>query len=250
MTADGGTAQDTGADAAVPQQDGTAGTAEAPERSAAFASFVRGPIDDDPDARPGWSRLAVASLVPGVIGFLWPVGVVLAVIALLRIRKTKQTAGWAAWTGLALSLIWAVLGTSLFWQGTSGEGGARTVSASDLKPGECFSVQATTGALTDEVTAVPCEQAHNGEAFARTDLDRAAVATEDTLTAAAEQACAAAAPAYLPSGTSAPAAFHLAHVPPRGNTLLIRTHRTVVCTFLDDTGSWKGSLHSGTTVAA
>ncbi|GAA2130060.1 hypothetical protein GCM10009760_02070 [Kitasatospora kazusensis] len=248
MSADGLNAPDIGTQDSAPEpgpspSDRTGPPTAPAEQSAAFKAFVLGRAEDDPHARPGWSRLALASLVPGVIGFFWPVGLVLAVAALLRIRRTKQEGRWAALTGLALCTIWAVFGTSLFWKGTSDHQSVRTVSGYDLKAGDCFGPDPSGAALAVEVTALPCSQLHHGEVFALADMGNAVYGGPADSDKGAGDACSAAVAGYLPPGRALPASLRIDYLPPQGNLVVVRPHRTVICAFVDRGTGWTGSLH-------
>ncbi|MFC9324120.1 DUF4190 domain-containing protein [Kitasatospora sp. NPDC057015] len=234
---------------AGPHEDGgdrSAGHPEHPEQSEVFRSFVQGSIhDDDPHARPGWSRLAIASLVPGVIGFLWPLGLLLGIAALLRIRRTKQSGRWAAVTGLVLCTTWAIVGTSVFGDGTSDDQHVRTVSGYDLRVGDCFGLQPSEANLASEVTAVPCAQPHHGEVFATADMGDAINGGAAERADGAREACAAAAKDRK-QGRAVPASVRIDVLLPLGNTLTARPHRTVICAFVDS-AAWTGRLGDGAT---
>ncbi|MDH6578402.1 DUF4190 domain-containing protein [Kitasatospora sp. MAP5-34] len=240
---------DTQAPAPASDSDRTDPPTERPEQSAAFKSFVLGQVESDPDARPGWSRLAIASLVPGVVGFLWPVGLVLAVVALVRIRRTRQDGRWAAVTGLVLCAIWAIFGTSLLWKGTSDGEHIRTISGYDLKVGDCFGPEPAGVSLGREVATVPCSQLHHGEVFALADMGDAVYGSTADRADGAAKACAATAAGYLPPDRTVPVSARIDYLMPLGNNVVLRPHRTVICAFVDPDTGWTGSLREGTTSA-
>ncbi|MGW4646924.1 DUF4190 domain-containing protein [Kitasatospora sp. NPDC004289] len=250
MSADGRNAQEVGAvEAATAHTDHTDRVEERPEQSEAFRAFVRGPEQDDPGARPGWSLLAYASLVPGFVGFLWPLGLLLGVAALLRIRRTKQTGRWAAVAGLVLCSIWGIIGTSVFGTGMSDDQHARTVSGHDLKVGDCFGLPSSGVHLAREVTAVPCAQLHHGVVFALADLGDAVNGGAADQADGAGKACAGLAADHLRRGGAVPASAGIEYLLPLGNTVTLRTRRTVVCAFVEPTTGWTGGLPEGSSTS-
>lgn len=119
--------------------------------------------------------VAISALVLGALCFVPALGLVLGVIALLQIRRSKERGKGMAIAGAALSsaglALWLlVLSTDVAaraWDGVKeAAAGVGTVTALDA--GECFDLPYGTmgdGEVYD-VDEVPCEQPHDGEVFA------------------------------------------------------------------------------------
>ncbi|MFF7179431.1 DUF4190 domain-containing protein [Streptomyces sp. NPDC008121] len=120
--------------------------------------------------------LAIASLVSGILCCLPPLGLVLGVIALPRIKKRNQTGKGLAIAGIALSLTSSLLltlglvtgGIGKAWKGVEeGLGEAsRSASTYGLRTGECFDVDGALDTLDAPVEEVNCAVAHEGEVTA------------------------------------------------------------------------------------
>ncbi|WP_265737702.1 DUF4190 domain-containing protein [Peterkaempfera bronchialis] len=226
------------------------GAASDREHSAAFASFLRGPVDDDSLDPPRWSRLAIASLVPGVTGFLWPVGVLLGVVALVRIRRTGRRGRWLAVAGLVMCLVWAVGGTSVFgpYVGKSDGDRAGTVSVFDLKAGDCMArLPPKSQESVSEVAVVPCSQLHQGEVFASADLGDAFFGSESEVTERAEEVCSSLIGGYVMDGWAIPDSVSLGYFYPHGHSLTNVKHRDATCFFRDGGTGWRGTLRRDAT---
>ncbi|MFJ1592961.1 DUF4190 domain-containing protein [Kitasatospora albolonga] len=130
-------------------------------------------------ARPPLSGLAVASLVLSLLIFLAPVGLILGVIALVRIPRTGRRGKGLAIAGtavggavVALSLLLVAFGGARFsaWT-TDGSGSAKAGTLRELREGDCFTPKGSRGEeepwITDpSVEIVPCGKPHQGEVFA------------------------------------------------------------------------------------
>jgi hypothetical protein len=120
--------------------------------------YPAAPVDQ---RRPGVNGFAVASLVFGVIGGCL-LGVIFGIIALVKIRRTRQRGKVLAIIGLVLSVAWAVFLAVLI----VGVVQARingTLSY-DFQPGQCFErAQADAPAAA---TPVDCAKPHFGEVYA------------------------------------------------------------------------------------
>lgn len=123
--------------------------------------------------RSGTSGLAVASLVSGIVCCLPPLGLILGLVALPRIRKKQQKGKGFAIAGIALSTVSCLLivlgfatgGFGEFWQGFK-EGmdkAGSSKSAFSLRKGECFDVPGKIEANTEDVDVVDCAKPHEGE---------------------------------------------------------------------------------------
>ncbi|MFJ6214161.1 DUF4190 domain-containing protein [Streptomyces sp. NPDC092296] len=225
------------------------GAASDREHSAAFKSFLRGPVDDDSFDPPRWSRLAIASLIPGVTGFLWPAGVLLGIVALVRIRRTGRKGRWLAVAGLVMCLVWAVGGTSVLgpFAGKSDSKGAGTVGVFDLKAGDCMARLPQQIRTVSEVAVVPCSQPHQGEVFASADLGAAFFGNESDVTERADKVCTSLIEGYAMDSWAIPDSVSLGYFYPRGHSLANVKHRNATCFFRDGGAGWTGTLRRDAT---
>ncbi|MEV4945142.1 DUF4190 domain-containing protein [Streptomyces sp. NPDC053755] len=136
------------------------------------APFPPGP---GPHAAPPavTSGLAIGSLVSGILCCLPPLGLILGLIALPRIRKRNQTGKGLAIAGIALSVTSCLLltlglvtgGFGKAWRSVEEgiEGASRSPSTFALRTGDCFDVDGDLEALDADVEVVDCAGAHEGE---------------------------------------------------------------------------------------
>jgi hypothetical protein len=126
----------------------------------------------------GTNGQAVAAFVLGLLAIV-PVSVVLGIVALVRIGRTRQRGKGLAIAGLVLSGLWAVAalgGLALavgyaathakavpIAAGPGAQSGTQPLDA--LQPGTCFDQTSDTDVIT--VTVVPCSQPHDRQLFAR-----------------------------------------------------------------------------------
>ncbi|MEV8098140.1 DUF4190 domain-containing protein [Kitasatospora sp. NPDC085879] len=210
-------------------------------RSAALAAFLQRSVEPDPDARPAWSRLAFASAIAGLIGPLWPVGLVAGVVALVRVRRSKRGGQAFAVAGIALSALWAAM-FLVVDTGTSGDDRVRTVSGYDLRAGDCFGLQSADAFLAHEVTAVPCARTHHGEAVGFADLGVLIAGSPADRERQARTDCAALVRDHVAAGRDLPATAAVDVLLPQGNSVVVRTRTRVVCAVVDPGPGWTGSL--------
>ncbi|WP_030268345.1 DUF4190 domain-containing protein [Streptomyces sp. NRRL B-24484] len=221
---------------------GTAGPAAGDDaRSAALASFLRRPVEADPKARPAWSRLAVASAVVGLIGPLWPAGLVAGAVALLRLRGTERSGRALAVAGIVLSTVWAAMYLVVDGGGSDSDQ-VRTVSGYDLRAGDCFGLQSADAGLAREVTAVPCAGTHHGEVLGLVDLGEAVAGGTADQEAKARTDCGALVRSSVAAGRRLPATAGVDVLLPQGNTTVVRTKTQAVCAVVDPGAGWTGSL--------
>ncbi|MEU8539191.1 DUF4190 domain-containing protein [Streptomyces sp. NPDC048717] len=129
------------------------------------------PYGMPPAPQPATSGLAVASLVSGIVCCLPPLGLVLGLIALPRIKKRQQRGKGLAVTGIALSAVSSLLmglgfvtgAFSDFWSGVRDGVEEASKSPSSLIIGDCFRTDVESKAYVDEADAVPCHRPHEGE---------------------------------------------------------------------------------------
>ncbi|GGY63746.1 DUF4190 domain-containing protein [Streptomyces omiyaensis] len=126
---------------------------------------------------PATSGLAVGSLVSGIVCCLPPLGLVLGIFALRRIRKGGQSGKGLAIAGIALSTVSTLLvvlglATGQIQDAVRGFGeGVREAAASrspmELRTGQCFLDDAEEGGYTLGVETVDCARPHDGEITGR-----------------------------------------------------------------------------------
>jgi hypothetical protein len=119
---------------------------------------------------------AIASLVLGILGFLTLsaiVGIILGIVALVRIRRVPQKGKGLAIAGIVLSALWLAGVTSIVAYNAanrahrSGSGQITTPGSMNifsLRTGDCFDNPGSGNFST--VTAIPCTQPHNAQMFA------------------------------------------------------------------------------------
>lgn len=135
---------------------------------------------------PGWNGKAIASFVLGLLA-VFPLGLILGIVALVGIGRTRQRGKGLAITGVVLSGVWAVVGClalvgALVFAiaprpdvsppsglGSSPDPGAyalgATASPGDLPPWTCFNPPRTPGNVFT-VTVASCDGQHDQQLFA------------------------------------------------------------------------------------
>lgn len=137
-----------------------------------------------PPQRRGTDGLAITALVLGILGFLvlTPiVAIVLGIVALGRIRRTRQDGRGLAISGIVLGAVWTLLlGFGIIAAVTSGPD--REPSGDVVNPGRFATEDLMVGdCVTDPpggsvprpsnaFAVVPCSQLHTGEVYAAVDL--------------------------------------------------------------------------------
>jgi Domain of unknown function (DUF4190)/Septum formation len=128
----------------------------------------------------GW---AIASFVLGLIGgFL--LSVIFGFIALSRIKRLGQRGRGLAIAGIVLSVLWLIGFIAIGMVGSHGQTSSGSSSSSSssgnithsgklsvfsLAVGDCFNNPAGASTVTT-VTAIPCNQAHNAQIYAKFNL--------------------------------------------------------------------------------
>ncbi|MCF2533754.1 DUF4190 domain-containing protein [Yinghuangia soli] len=157
------------------------------------------------------SGLAIASLVTALTLCMLPVGVVLGIMAITAIRNEEGLEGRGlALAGISVSAVGTILGVFLLIgiaagdrEGTGGgHGGPSTVTASELRPGDCFFASAMVGleptpGSEPRVLRMNCSLPHSGEVFAVVPLSPPADPTEAQLDTDARERCLQAAAGYV-----------------------------------------------------
>jgi hypothetical protein len=137
-------------------------------------------------------RYAVAAFVTSLPGLV-PIALVLAGIALRRIKRTGRRGKQLAYGALAVSLCWVIataVAVTLNLVGEHRAGIGRTVSISDVGVGRCFNADLEADTLR-LVRIADCAVAHTGEAYAKVRASLTGLSASDTGTVATQQ-CAAA----------------------------------------------------------
>ncbi|WP_085101141.1 DUF4190 domain-containing protein [Mycobacterium paraense] len=117
------------------------------------------PVYPYPPPRPTTSGFAVASLVCGIVGGVL-LSVIFGIIALGKTRPGGQRGRGMAIAGLALSAGWAVvIAVAIAFVALSP---THTVSAQDIKVGDCFA-ELPTGNRIASVNTVSCDRPHAAE---------------------------------------------------------------------------------------
>lgn len=137
-----------------------------------------------PEPLSGWSGMAIAAFVLGVLG-VFPLGMIFGVIALAGIGRARKRGKGLAIAGVVLSSVWtvAVGGLVLLMivfvstpvvSGSSGPSSSSAVAppgaslpVDELPLGTCFDVPNGTGGSTYLVNVVPCSGQHDRQLFAR-----------------------------------------------------------------------------------
>jgi hypothetical protein len=127
-----------------------------------------------PDApKQGTNGFAVAALIFGILGGL--LGIVFGIVALVQLRRRRQGGKGMAITGLSLAGCWIVLivigavGAALHPAPAGNVRHRHSISVFALQVGDCFDnpSQAQAALGVNDVTAMPCTQAHNAQVFAQ-----------------------------------------------------------------------------------
>ncbi len=174
-----------------------------PPGSYAAGPYPLGPPPPGSQPRRGWDGMAIAAFVlsiPGVLLF----SVILAIVALVRIRRTGNRGRGLAIAALALSAVWAVIVVLIVVAAvrstpTRTPSGAvtqpRRVSISDVRTGDCIE-KFSEGRVSD-IKVVPCTSAHAGQVIGSFKLANGSYPGEAKIAAQADSRCADLVPASL-----------------------------------------------------
>jgi hypothetical protein len=128
---------------------------------------------------------AVAVSLPGLV----PIAVVLAGLALRRIKRTGSRGKRLAYGAVAISVCWVIaigVAVALGLYGERQAGIGRTVAISAVAVRQCFDADLEADALR-VVRIADCAVAHTGEAYAKVRANLAGVSPADTGTVATQQ---------------------------------------------------------------
>lgn len=202
------------------------------------------------------NALAVVALVLGILCFLPAVGLVLGLIALVRIRRRGERGRGLAIGGIVMSSIGLALlvaafvtgGARDFWDGVK-EGARGDGVTFSVKKGECFNTP--DDSLDGEaynVDTVPCAGEHQAEAFGNFTLPGGAYPGDDAIARAADDKCYALEGSYAMDSWAIPddvAVYYF--TPTRGSW--VHGDRQVTCMFgnTDEKATLTGSLRRDAT---
>lgn len=205
-----------------------------------------------------WSGYAITSLVTGIFGglcFLWAVGIGFGIAALRTMPRRNQRGRGMAIAGIVLSGIWLVLNivfvVIMIIAAGHAERGPRsggfvpglphgTQAVSDLQPGDCFDK------LSDgkRVLIMPCDEAHEGEAFAVVPLNFSSFPGEQRIVEESQRSCAAKVSGYL-EGVPLPDSVQVRFFHPTEASWSNSAARVTTCMFVGKAGKTTGSVLDG-----
>lgn len=197
----------------------------------------------------GTNGFAIAALVVGLLPVCGLVGVVLGIVALVQISRTRQKGKGLAIAGIVLPVIWIIAGAialvivglnNTVDRNSAGEitrGG--TISAYDLRVGDCIKTLKDGGTVS-RVHALNCSEEHQGEVFATFEMPGTDYPGDEAFNSAGVQQCSQALRGYAPGVDRQQQGLFFLH-PDR--TQWGKDERTVYCilwTPSGRTGSVKG----------
>lgn len=133
----------------------------------------------------GYAVAAFATSLPGLV----PIAVVLAGVALRRIKRAGGQGRRLAYGALVVSLCWVIaigVAVTLNLIGEHRRGIGRTVSISQVDVGRCFDADLEAEALR-LVRIADCAAGHTGEAYAKVQAALVGLSTGQTGTVATQQ---------------------------------------------------------------
>ncbi|MFB6837475.1 DUF4190 domain-containing protein [Streptomyces sp. NPDC056361] len=202
--------------------------------------------------------LAIGSLVSGIVCCLPPLGLVLGLAALPRIRKRDQAGKGLAIAGIvlsALSCLLLVVGLVTGGFGTAWDGfkegfkegmdeAARSKSPTSLRIGECFEDEDKLKEFATDVQVVDCALPHDGEATGRFKITGFSKwPGDDALEEVAEKRCDTINTAYALDTWAVPKDVWTYYYLPSSQTWR-GGDRTVICAYATEKEPFKGSVRS------
>jgi hypothetical protein len=190
------------------------------------------PFGSPDGRRRGVSGFAVASLIFGLIGGI-PFGVIFGIVALVKIRSTRQRGRGMAVAGLVLSGAWvAVLAVVIFAGVLHGIRQAQVptpaaAASYNFQAGQCFERAPIN--QTGASTPVDCAQPHYGEVFAVETTPWPTYPGKTTVVEFAQSKCPGDVVKALPAGVNHPD-IAVAFLYPQ-DTSWARGDRTIKCFF-------------------
>jgi Domain of unknown function (DUF4190)/Septum formation len=151
------------------------------------------------------SGLAIASLILGIIGFLWfcaVLSVIFGIIALNQTKGGKQQGRGMAIAGLVLSGVWTVILVAVIVAVVvSGESSIR---ATDVEVGDCLKDVPTGTSEVMRVPKVSCDKQHRSEVFAIFKVPGDEFPGDDVIQSEYGEKCGPALDEYAPQATNDP----------------------------------------------
>jgi hypothetical protein len=184
---------------------------------------------------------AVASLILGLIGFVWIfalLSVIFGIIALNQTKGGKQQGRGMAITGLVLSGLWTVILVAVVVVLImSGDGSVR---ATDVQVGDCIETTPAEGVTVKRMPKVSCDKPHQGEVYALLSVSGETFPGQTTLRDQYQEKCVTALDTYS-SKAAADSAYQIFVLYPTQQTWDQRDRRVACLTITDDkrTGSVK-----------
>ncbi|MEV6725676.1 DUF4190 domain-containing protein [Streptomyces xanthochromogenes] len=205
--------------------------------------------------QPPVSGLAIGSLVTGIVCCVPPLGLVLGVFALGRIKKKGLRGKGMAVAGVVLSTISTILlvvsivtgGLSSGWRNFKdgwNEGVSRSRNTLDLRKGDCFDVPG--GKLEREVVSVkivPCAGKHDAEVSGSFRLTGTAYPGESAISTQADERCWGIEQAYAMDRWKVPAEAGPYYYTPSPKSWGLGDH-TVTCAFASESVKLEGSVRN------
>ncbi|MBA2444407.1 MAG: hypothetical protein H0V49_03650 [Nocardioidaceae bacterium] len=164
----------------APAQPGGYGQAPVPPGGYGQAPVYPGGGYDGAAPAAGWSGWAIAAFVCSLIPFLGILAAVpLAIVALVKISKTRQRGKFLAIAAMIISVLWWVgaVGLGVAWfnntagrddQGVIVEAGR--LELQQIRAGDCVEIPSLSDSEVEvsayEISGLPCDEPHNAEAVA------------------------------------------------------------------------------------
>ncbi|MBA3266012.1 MAG: septum formation family protein [Nocardioidaceae bacterium] len=163
----------------------------------------------------GWSGWAIAAFICSLIPFLGILAALpLAIVALVKIRRTRQRGKLLAIAAILISVLWwvAAIGLGVAWwndtaerseQGVITEAGR--IEFDQIRVGDCVDIPSLSSDAGKDVNViemqgVPCDEEHNAEVVGVVEIAGDAFPGGPALEEQSATQCAAEAATYLPGG--------------------------------------------------
>jgi len=155
--------------------------------------------------KPPYNLLAALAPVAAFFCPIIPVGMVLGIVGLQRIRHSGERGRWAAVVGIVINAGWLItMAVMLTVDAVRDDDSSDRAGDVSTRGGDCFvteSFRAPNG--FDDISVVPCSRLHVGETYAVFTIDSGAPYPGDpALTPVAERRCTTLIEGFLPSSGS------------------------------------------------
>ena len=197
--------------------------------------------------------MAVASLVLGALGAV-PLSVGLGIAALVRIHRRQQKGRAQAVVGLVLSGLWlfalVVSAAPALWgsrvQHVARSGAHGSMSAFDLRPGDCFTPPGSLKTVHG-LKLLPCSEPHAAEVYSLITLqvDEAhpeEYPGEEVVKSAAREGCPGRVEEYIQDTWAIPEQAEVQFYVPNELSWTVLGSRRAVCFLVDPAGPQTGTL--------